>query len=86
MTDLPIIPSAVVGSHGKPSWWFASLQALERGEFGPAPPEAPTPSLDQGPAAATPRRRDWMPRQLNLNKATPDVHRRSRRGDAAHRR
>jgi 5-methyltetrahydropteroyltriglutamate--homocysteine methyltransferase len=36
MTDLPIIPSAVVGSHGKPGWWFASVKALERGDFGPA--------------------------------------------------
>jgi 5-methyltetrahydropteroyltriglutamate--homocysteine methyltransferase len=31
---LPLIPSAVVGSHGKPGWWFASVRALERGEFG----------------------------------------------------
>ncbi len=36
MAELPIIPSAVVGSHGKPGWWFASVKALERGEFGPA--------------------------------------------------
>src|SRR5256712_9822089 len=33
---LPIIPSSVVGSHGKPGWWFASVKALERDEFGPA--------------------------------------------------
>jgi 5-methyltetrahydropteroyltriglutamate--homocysteine methyltransferase len=33
---LPLIPTAVVGSHGKPSWWFASVKALERDEFGPA--------------------------------------------------
>jgi len=32
---LPLIPTAVVGSHGKPSWWFASVKALEQGEFGP---------------------------------------------------
>src|SRR5215813_8603737 len=32
---LPLIPTAVVGSHGKPSWWFASVKALEHGEFGP---------------------------------------------------
>jgi len=31
---LPLIPSAVVGSHGKPGWWFASVRALERGDFG----------------------------------------------------
>src|SRR3990170_5178938 len=31
---LPLIPSAVVGSHGKPGWWFAAVRALERGEFG----------------------------------------------------
>jgi 5-methyltetrahydropteroyltriglutamate--homocysteine methyltransferase len=34
-TPLPLIPTAVVGSHGKPSWWFASVKALEQGEFGP---------------------------------------------------
>ena len=35
MEPLPLIPSTVVGSHGKPGWWFASVQAHERGEFGP---------------------------------------------------
>jgi 5-methyltetrahydropteroyltriglutamate--homocysteine methyltransferase len=34
-SPLPLIPTAVVGSHGKPSWWFASVRALERGDFGP---------------------------------------------------
>jgi 5-methyltetrahydropteroyltriglutamate--homocysteine methyltransferase len=33
---LPLIPTAVVGSHGKPGWWFASVKALEHGDFGPA--------------------------------------------------
>ena len=33
---LPLIPTAVVGSHGKPGWWFASVKALELGELGPA--------------------------------------------------
>ena len=33
---LPLIPTAVVGSHGKPGWWFAGVKAYERGEFGPA--------------------------------------------------
>src|SRR5438094_4341604 len=32
---LPLIPTAVVGSHGKPGWWFASVKALEQGDFGP---------------------------------------------------
>ena len=32
---LPLIPTAVVGSHGKPAWWFAGVKAYERGEFGP---------------------------------------------------
>ncbi|MBI2159133.1 MAG: methionine synthase [Candidatus Rokubacteria bacterium] len=32
---LPLIPAAVVGSHGKPGWWFAAVRAYERGEFGP---------------------------------------------------
>ena len=31
-----MIPTAVVGSHGKPGWWFASVKALEHGDFGPA--------------------------------------------------
>jgi 5-methyltetrahydropteroyltriglutamate--homocysteine methyltransferase len=34
--SLPLIPTAVVGSHGKPGWWFASVKAQERAEFGPA--------------------------------------------------
>src|SRR5437762_12124926 len=31
---LPLIPSAVIGSHGKPGWWFAAVKASEAGEFG----------------------------------------------------
>src|SRR6185369_7563345 len=30
-----LIATAVVGSHGKPSWWFASVKAFEQGELGP---------------------------------------------------
>jgi 5-methyltetrahydropteroyltriglutamate--homocysteine methyltransferase len=33
---LPLIPTAVVGSHGKPGWWFASVKAMEQDAFGPA--------------------------------------------------
>jgi 5-methyltetrahydropteroyltriglutamate--homocysteine methyltransferase len=33
---LPLIPTAVVGSHGKPGWWFTGVRALEAGDFGPA--------------------------------------------------
>src|SRR5438105_12684701 len=36
MADLAQIPTTVVGSHGKPGWWFASVKAHEAGEFGPA--------------------------------------------------
>jgi len=32
---LPLIPSAVIGSHGKAGWWFAAVKASEAGEFGP---------------------------------------------------
>jgi 5-methyltetrahydropteroyltriglutamate--homocysteine methyltransferase len=30
-----LIPSAVVGSHGKPGWWYVSVKAYEAGEIGP---------------------------------------------------
>jgi len=33
---LPLVPTTVIGSHGKPGWWFAGVKAYERGEFGPA--------------------------------------------------
>jgi 5-methyltetrahydropteroyltriglutamate--homocysteine methyltransferase len=36
MADLPLIPTTVVGSHGKPGWWFAGVKGYEAGEFGPA--------------------------------------------------
>jgi 5-methyltetrahydropteroyltriglutamate--homocysteine methyltransferase len=36
MGTLPIIPTSVVGSHGKPGWWFALVKAHEAGEAGPA--------------------------------------------------
>ena len=35
MSDLPLIPATVVGSHGKPGWWFAAVKAHEAGAFGP---------------------------------------------------
>jgi 5-methyltetrahydropteroyltriglutamate--homocysteine methyltransferase len=35
MTALPILPTTVVGSHGKPSWWFTAVKAFEAEDFGP---------------------------------------------------
>jgi len=35
MPTVPLIPSTVVGSHGKPGWWFAAVKAFEAGQFGP---------------------------------------------------
>ena len=35
MAELPLIPSTVVGSHGKAAWWYTAVKALEAGEFGP---------------------------------------------------
>jgi 5-methyltetrahydropteroyltriglutamate--homocysteine methyltransferase len=35
MATLPLIPTAVVGSHGKPAWWFTLVKAWEGGEAGP---------------------------------------------------
>ena len=32
---LPLIPTAVIGSHGKPGWWYAAVKAYEAGDFGP---------------------------------------------------
>jgi hypothetical protein len=31
MASLPLIPSTVVGSHGKPGWWFATVTKVEAG-------------------------------------------------------
>jgi 5-methyltetrahydropteroyltriglutamate--homocysteine methyltransferase len=36
MKPLPLIPATVVGSHGRPGWWFTGAKAFESGEFGPA--------------------------------------------------
>src|SRR5262245_7044841 len=35
MKPLPLIPTAVIGSHGRPGWWFAGAKAHEAGAFGP---------------------------------------------------
>jgi 5-methyltetrahydropteroyltriglutamate--homocysteine methyltransferase len=35
MSALPILPTSVVGSHGKPGWWFTAVAAWEAGEMGP---------------------------------------------------
>jgi 5-methyltetrahydropteroyltriglutamate--homocysteine methyltransferase len=32
----PLIPSTVVGSHGKGGWWYLTVKAWEAGEIGPA--------------------------------------------------
>jgi 5-methyltetrahydropteroyltriglutamate--homocysteine methyltransferase len=32
---LPLLPTAVIGSHGKPGWWYAAVKAHEAGDFGP---------------------------------------------------
>ena len=36
MATLPLIPTSVVGSHGKPGWWFLANAAYEAGQLGPA--------------------------------------------------
>ena len=36
MADLPLIPTSVVGSHGRPGWWYVAVKAHEAGELGPA--------------------------------------------------
>ncbi|HEV8615246.1 MAG TPA: methionine synthase [Methylomirabilota bacterium] len=36
MNGLPILPTTVVGSHGRPGWWFTLAKAYEAGEAGPA--------------------------------------------------
>jgi 5-methyltetrahydropteroyltriglutamate--homocysteine methyltransferase len=36
MRDLPLLPTTVVGSHGKPGWWYVVTQAHEAGQLGPA--------------------------------------------------
>ena len=35
MSALPILPTTVVGSHGKPGWWFTAVKAWEADEMGP---------------------------------------------------
>ncbi|MFQ5827980.1 MAG: methionine synthase [Candidatus Methylomirabilia bacterium] len=35
MAELPLLPTAVVGSHGKAGWWYAAVKAYEAGELGP---------------------------------------------------
>ena len=35
MSDLPILPTTVVGSHGKPGWWHACKDLHEQGDWGP---------------------------------------------------
>jgi 5-methyltetrahydropteroyltriglutamate--homocysteine methyltransferase len=35
-TALPLIPSTVVGSHGRAGWWHLGVKAWEAGEMGPA--------------------------------------------------
>lgn len=35
MNELPLLPTTVVGSHGKPGWWFEGVKAWEEGRWGP---------------------------------------------------
>ena len=34
MMTLPLLPTTVVGSHGKAGWWFEGVKALEEGRWG----------------------------------------------------
>ena len=34
MSELPIIPATVVGSHAKPAWWHRCKDLFENGEWG----------------------------------------------------
>ena len=34
MPSLPILPTTVVGSHGKPGWWFTLVKAYAAGDEG----------------------------------------------------
>src|SRR5215470_2328460 len=36
MAALPLIPSTVVGSHGKAGWWYTAVKSYEAGAMGPA--------------------------------------------------
>ncbi len=36
MNTVPLIPSSTIGSYSPPGWFCAALEAIERGEFGPA--------------------------------------------------
>ena len=35
MSPLPLLPTTVVGSPGKPGWWFTLVRGYEAGEAGP---------------------------------------------------
>lgn len=35
MSDVPILPTTVVGSHGKPGWWHACKDLHAQGQWGP---------------------------------------------------
>ncbi len=35
MSDLPILPTTVVGSHGKPGWWHVCKDLHAQGDWGP---------------------------------------------------
>src|SRR5436309_14857103 len=33
-TALPLLPTTVVGAHGRPSWWYLAAEAIRDGRFG----------------------------------------------------
>ena len=71
-TTLPLIPSTVVGSHGRAGWWHLGVKAWEAGEMGPADLDemlddaADTAIRDMERAGRRPhhRRRGAAPRRL----------------------
>ena len=34
MSDLPLLPTTVVGSHGKPGWWHVCKDLHDQGDLG----------------------------------------------------
>ena len=60
-TALPLLPTTVVGAHGRPSWWYLAAEAIRTIEFAPDYPAAPDTSQKvRAMMAASPQMRDFI--------------------------
>jgi methionine synthase II (cobalamin-independent) len=69
MSGFPLLPTGVVGSHGKPDWWYAAVKAHGAGELGPVDLDEMFDDAADTAIREMERAGPWDPDQLTQHEA-----------------